>query len=35
VPLKVYRETVGHSDIRLAQNIYQHVDQESKREAAS
>ena len=32
VPLKVI---AGHSDIRLTQNIYQRVYQESKREAAS
>jgi integrase len=35
VPLKVIAEIVGHSDIQLTQNIYQHVYQESKREAAS
>ena len=35
MPLKVIAEIVGHSDIRLTQNIYQHVYQESKKEAAS
>jgi integrase len=35
VPLKVISEIVGHSDIRLTQNAYQHVYQESMREAAS
>jgi len=35
VQLKVIAEIVGHSDIRLTQNAYQHVYQESMREAAS
>jgi integrase len=35
VPLKVIAEIVGHSDIRLTQNVYQHVYQESKRDAVS
>lgn len=35
VPLKVIAEIVGHSDIRLTQNVYQHVYQESKRDAAA
>ena len=35
VPLKVISEIVGHSDIRLTQNVYQHVFQPAKREAAS
>lgn len=34
VPLKVTAEIVGHSDIRLTQNVYQHVFQPAKREAA-
>ena len=34
VPLKVVAEIVGHSDIRLTQNVYQHVYQEAKRDAA-
>lgn len=34
VPLKVIAEIVGHSDIRLTQNVYQHVFQPAKREAA-
>jgi integrase len=34
VPLKVISEIVGHSDVRLTQNVYQHVYQEAKREAA-
>ncbi len=35
VPLKVIAEIVGHSDIRLTQNVYQHVYQEAKAEAAA
>ena len=35
VPLKVVAEIVGHSDIRLTQNVYQHVYQEAKRDAAN
>ena len=35
VPLKVISELVGHSDIRLTQNLYQHVFQPAKREAAN
>jgi len=35
VPDKVIAEIVGHSDIRLTQNVYQHVYQEAKRDAAS
>jgi integrase len=34
VPLKVIAEIVGHSDIRLTQNVYQHVFQPAKRAAA-
>jgi integrase len=34
VPLKVIAEIVGHSDVRLTQNVYQHVYQEAKRAAA-
>ncbi len=34
VPLKVIADIVGHSDIRLTQNVYQHVFQPAKREAA-
>ena len=34
VPLKVIAEILGHSDIRLTQNVYQHVYQEAKRDAA-
>jgi integrase len=34
VPLKVIAEIVGHSDIRLTQNVYQHVYSEAKRAAA-
>jgi integrase len=34
VPLKVIAEIVGHSDIRLTLNVYQHVYQEAKKEAA-
>jgi len=34
VPDKVIAEIVGHSDVRLTQNVYQHVYQEAKREAA-
>ena len=34
VPLKVISEIVGHSDIRLTQNIYLHIYQEAKTEAA-
>src|SRR5262249_2649229 len=35
VPLKVVAEIVGHSDVRLTQNVYQHVYADAKREAAS
>jgi integrase len=34
VPLKVIADIVGHSDIRLTQNVYQHVFQPAKRDAA-
>lgn len=34
VPDKVIAEIVGHSDVRLTQNVYQHVYQDAKREAA-
>jgi integrase len=34
VPLKVIAEIVGHSDVRLTQNVYQHVYRDAKREAA-
>ena len=34
VPLKVIAEIVGHSDIRLTQNTYQHVYRDAKRDAA-
>jgi hypothetical protein len=34
VPLKVIAEIVGHSDVRLTQNLYQHVYREAKRDAA-
>jgi integrase len=34
VPAKVIAEIVGHSDIRLTQNVYQHVYREAKRAAA-
>ena len=34
VPLKVISEILGHSDIRLTQNLYQHVYAEGKRAAA-
>ena len=34
VPLKAIAEIVGHSDIRLTRNVYQHVFQPAKREAA-
>jgi len=35
VPLKVIAEIVGHSDVRLTQNVYQHVYREAKRDAAN
>ena len=35
VPLKVIAEIVGHSDVRLTQNVYQHVYQEAKTDAAA
>jgi integrase len=35
VPLKVIAEILGHSDIRLTQNVYQHVYQEAKHDAAT
>ena len=35
VPVKVIAEIVGHSDVRLTQNVYQHVYQEAKRDAAN
>lgn len=34
VPLKVIAEILGHSDIRLTQNVYEHVYSEAKRAAA-
>ncbi len=34
VPLKVIAEIVGHSDVRLTQNVYQHIYSEAKRAAA-
>jgi integrase len=34
VPDKVIAEILGHSDIRLTQNVYQHIYQEAKRSAA-
>ena len=34
VPLKVIAEIVGHSDVRLTQNVYQHVYQDARRDAA-
>ena len=34
VPLKVIAEIVGHSDVRLTQNVYQHVYRDAKRDAA-
>ena len=33
VPIKTISEILGHSDVRLTQNVYQHVSMESKREA--
>jgi hypothetical protein len=33
VPLKVIADIVGHSDIRLTQNVYQRVYQEARRDA--
>jgi integrase len=35
VPLKVIAEIVGHSDVRLTQNVYQHVYRDAKVDAAS
>jgi integrase len=35
VDVKVIAEILGHSDIRLTQNVYQHVYQEAKTEAAA
>jgi hypothetical protein len=35
VPLIVTAEIVGHSDVRLTQNVYLHVYQEAKTEAAA
>lgn len=35
VPLKVIAEIVGHSDIRLTENVYQHVYKEAKLDAAA
>ena len=35
VPLKVIAEIVGHSDVCLTQDVYQHVYQEAKKEAAA
>jgi len=32
VPLKVIAEIVGHSDVRLTQNVYQHVYRERERD---
>jgi integrase len=34
VPLKVIAEIVGHSDVRLTQNVYQHVYLDAKKDAA-
>jgi integrase len=34
VPARVAMEMAGHSDIRLTQNIYTHVFDEAKRQAA-
>jgi integrase len=34
VPTKVIAEILGHSDIRLTQNVYQHIYSEAKRSAA-
>jgi integrase len=34
-PIKTIAEIVGHSDIRLTQNIYQHAFMKSKREAVA
>jgi integrase len=34
VPAKVIADIVGHSDVRLTQNVYQHLYQEARREAA-
>jgi integrase len=35
VPVKVIAEIVGHSDVRLTQNVYQHVYKDAKRDAAN
>ena len=35
VPIKTISEIIGHSDIRLTQNVYQHVFLSMKREAAT
>jgi integrase len=35
LPLKVIAEIIGHPDVRLTQNAYQHVYQEAKPEAAA
>ena len=35
MPTKVISEIVGHSDIRLTQNLYQHIYQEAKADAAA
>ena len=35
VPAKVIAEILGHSDIRLTQNVYQHVYKEAKLDAAA
>jgi hypothetical protein len=35
VALKVIAEIVGHTDVRLTLNIYQHVYRDAKRDAAS
>jgi len=35
VPVKVIAEILGHSDVRLTQNVYQHVYREGKAEAAA
>jgi integrase len=35
VPDKTVAEIVGHSDVRLTQNIYQHAQSEAKRAAVA
>jgi integrase len=34
VPLKVIAEILGHSDIRLTQNVYQHIYRDATRAPA-